>query len=344
MRSLPCRASVAANALKSRLRRASQLPSEAAARLTHALGPAWMGERPAIRSGTGNGEVNDVESFWNRHTVDTMRVWTPGASKRQLEWRFNQYPLFREFSGLWGDHDGQVLLDYGCGPGNDLVGFALYTGATKIIGIDVSHKALGLAADRLALHRVDPARIELIHSTETDPRVPLQDASVDYLQSQGVLHHTSDPKPILRELLRVLKPGGEACVMVYNRDSLWRHLYVAYQRTILDGDYAGLSLDEAFSRTTDGEDCPIARSYGGEEFTAECELAGFETRYLGGYLSRLELDLFSEQGEAAVNDERLGAEHRDFIRSLSSDDDGYPLHGGMHAGIGGTYRLRRPAS
>ena len=71
--------------------------------------------------------------------------------------------------------------------------------------------------------------------------------------------------------------------MVYNRDSIWRHLYVAYQRMVVDGDYSGLSIDEAFSRTTDGEDCPIARNYSGGDFVAECEAAGFEARYLGGY-------------------------------------------------------------
>src|SRR4051794_22721099 len=78
---------------------------------------------PKIQSPTG-GEITRVESYWGRHTVDTSKLWTRRASERQLEWRFAQYPLFREFSGLWGNHDGEVILDYGCGPGNDLTGFA----------------------------------------------------------------------------------------------------------------------------------------------------------------------------------------------------------------------------
>ena len=106
---------------------------------------------------------------------------------------FEQYPLFREFSGLWGDHDGEVLVDYGCGPGNDLVGFAIHTGARKIIGIDVSPKALGMAAERLALHRVDPTRVELIHKSDASAAIPLADASADYVQSQGVIHHAPTP-------------------------------------------------------------------------------------------------------------------------------------------------------
>ena len=47
---------------------------------------------------------------------------------------FDDYPLFREFAHPWGDHDGEVVLDYGCGPGNDVTGFLLHTKAKRVIG------------------------------------------------------------------------------------------------------------------------------------------------------------------------------------------------------------------
>ena len=75
-----------------------------------------------------------VEQYWTRHTVRAEHFKTKRASERNLEWRFGQYPLFREFSGLWGEHNGEVILDYGCGPGNDLTGFAIHTGARRLIG------------------------------------------------------------------------------------------------------------------------------------------------------------------------------------------------------------------
>ena len=59
--------------------------------------------------------------------------------------------------------------------------------------------------------------------------------------------------------------------MVYNRDSVWRHLYVAYERMILERTpFAGLDVDEAFTRTTDGAECPIARCYAGAECSPLC--------------------------------------------------------------------------
>jgi len=284
-----------------------------------------------------------VDEYWSRHTVRAPSFLTRRRSERYLKWRFDQYPLFRELTGLWGDHDGEAVLDYGCGPGNDLVGLALYTRAARIVGMDVSRTALGLAADRLALHRVDPGRVELVELSDSQPRVPLEDESVNYVQCLGVLHHTSEPDLILRELHRVLHPGGRACVMVYNRDSVWFHLYTAYERMVLEGAFPGLGVQEAFARNTDGPECPISRSYPAPGFAALCERAGFEARYLGGYLSRRELNSLAESRERAIADERLGREHRDFLRELTLDPSGYPMYRGLYAGIGGVYELRRAA-
>ena len=50
----------------------------------------------------------------------------------------------------------RTMLDYGCGPGDDLTGLALYSGAAQLIGLDVSATALGLTSRRLALHGVAP--------------------------------------------------------------------------------------------------------------------------------------------------------------------------------------------
>ncbi len=209
-----------------------------------------------------------VDQYWTRHTVRAERFRSRRASERNLEWRFEQYPLFREFSGLWGEHDGEVILDYGCGPGNDLVGYALYTGARRIVGVDVSPRALELARDRLALHGIDPERVELLQGSDASVAIPLDDASVDFVQSQGVLHHTSDPEAILRELHRVLRPGGRGLIMVYNRASLWFHLYTAYEKMIVEDAFPGLDVHEAFRRNTDGPECPISRSYPPAEWVA----------------------------------------------------------------------------
>jgi len=306
------------------------------------------GVAPVIKNlGTGNTTI--VDSFWSRHTMvgpQLAPIKTAYQSRKYLEWRSKQYPLFTELMQLYGEHDNEVVLDYGCGPANDLVGFLINTKAKKVIGIDVSMKALQFAGKRIALHRIPQERCELIAVSDSDDRIPLEDNSVDYIYCEGVLHHISDPQAKLREFYRILKLGGHACVMVYNADSIWLHLYVVYKQMILEGRFQDMDLLEAFARTTDTEDCPIARCYRPEEFLGLCENAGFNAVYVGGYFSGLELQLLWKYYSQAMNDERLGEEHRQFLRDLTvvsritlPGSKELLQYRGKYAGIGGVYKL-----
>jgi len=105
--------------------------------------------------------------------------------------------------------------------------------------------------------------------------------------------------------------------------------------------FPGLSLEEAFTRNTDGENCPISRYYISETFCEICHNAGFEAEFLGGYFSKWELDLLKDIGKEAIADKRLADVHKDFLTSLTYSDEEYPLYKGKYAGIGGVYKLRR---
>jgi SAM-dependent methyltransferase len=293
---------------------------------------------PAVREAVAAAPT-PVDRFWDEHTLNPRPFRSARESERHLEWRFAQYPLFRELMDLWGEHDGETILDYGCGPGDDVTGFLLYTRARRVIGMDVSPRALRLTRHRLALHRVDLDRVELVQTNDASATVPLPDASVDFVNCGGVLHHTSHPEAILGELRRVLRPGGRAHVMVYNRDSVFFHLFTAYVRMLLEGAFPGHPVEEAFRRNTDGPECPVSRAYRPAEFAALCESAGFEARFVGGYLSYWDVGSLEHLGRA-VADGRLADEHREFLARVDRDERGFPLHGGKHAGGGGVYRLR----
>lgn len=165
-------------------------------------------------------EANEVTNYWTKHTVQSTPFKNARESLKYVDWIDEQYPLYHEFMQLYLPFNNQVVLDYGCGPANDLVGFLHYSAAKKVIGVDVSEKALRLGSYRLGLHDFDPQRIELILITESIVGTPLEDASVDYIHSQGVLHHTTNPEGILGEFFRILKPGSQARIMVYNYFSI----------------------------------------------------------------------------------------------------------------------------
>jgi len=111
----------------------------------------------------------------------------------------------------------------------------------------------------------------------------------------GVLHHTSHPEALFREFHRRLKPGGESRVMVYNRESVWVHLFAAYEKFVIQNAFPGKDVYDIFHLTVDVEadgtgKCPVARCHNWKEFSSLCESNGFQTEYMGGYLSDVELN------------------------------------------------------
>jgi ubiquinone/menaquinone biosynthesis C-methylase UbiE len=286
-------------------------------------------------------DASPVDDYWNVRVVNDITFKTPQESEDYLEWRFREYPLFREFTGLWGDHAGETILDFGCGPGNDLVGLLLYSSPRKLIGVDVSRKALSLARKRLRLHGIDESSYELHRHTDRVTKLPIASESVDHINCQGVLHHTSEPSLLLREFGRVLTPSGRAVVMVYNRDSVYFHLYAAYMRMIVQGLFPGQSVEEAFARSTDGPECPISRAYRPDDFIALCESAGFSARFSGGYPAEAELTWMTEHLDDALASPLLAEPHKEFLREVTTDERGYPMYRGHHAGVGGVYHLSR---
>ena len=283
-----------------------------------------------------------VDDYWNHHTLHTRPFVSARESERYLRKRNADYPMFPELMDLYGDHAGEVVLDYGCGPGDDVTGFLLWSRARKVIGMDVSGKALGLLRHRLALHHVDLGRVELIRITDASGRIPLPDASVDWIQCGGVLHHTTHPLEIVKEFERVLKPGAEGRLMLYNRDSVMYHVWIAYAQLILHNAFPGLSVDEAFTKSTDGPDCPVSDAWAPDRALEMLREARLEGTFRGGYVSVLELDWLKRYGPRALMEPRLAEEHRLFISELRQDDQGLPVWQGRHAGIGGVYTIKRP--
>jgi SAM-dependent methyltransferase len=296
---------------------------------------AWAG--PPIRTKDGVA-ATDVEAYWNEHTVNSTSFRTARDSVRYLDRRSRQYPLFRRLMDIPGDHDGERVLDYGCGPGDDLVEFALGSRARELTGADTSETALRLAAARLSLHKEAAGRVELVHVPDGDVALPAEDGSFDFFQSAGVIHHSSDPQRIVRELRRVVRAGGRGRIMVYNRASIWFQLFVPYILQLRGETHAGLTVEAAFEKTTDGEDCPISRAYAPDDFVAMCRDAGFDATFLGGYFHRFELR-WMRSVRRALADNRLGAEHREFLLALERDGRGMPRYRGHTAGIGGCYAL-----
>jgi 2-polyprenyl-6-hydroxyphenyl methylase/3-demethylubiquinone-9 3-methyltransferase len=115
------------------------------------------------------------------------------------------------FDGFLRDVDltGKGFLDAGCGTG-EFTQMACARGGTTIaldIGARLVHKTLDRCRDAIGLVG-DLARL------------PFPAGTFDYVMCTEVIEHTASPRDSLRELCRVLRPGGTLILTVPNR--LWR--------------------------------------------------------------------------------------------------------------------------
>jgi arsenite methyltransferase len=100
---------------------------------------------------------------------------------------------------------GETVLDLGCGAGFDLFQAAALVGATgRAIGVDMTPAMLGRAQASAA--EMGLGHVELHESLIES--LPLADASVDVVISNGVLDLVPDKDAVLDEIDRVLRPGG----------------------------------------------------------------------------------------------------------------------------------------
>lgn len=274
------------------------------------------------------------KAYWTGHLVQVSRFKSRDESLSHFHWRNSQYPGYIELMPV-NAGDDLVVLDFGCGPGNDLVGFSEFSKPASLYGIDVSPKAIDHAKERLALHG---SKVFFQNCDERYTKIDLPDSSVDVIHSSGVLHHMTNPDLALQEFHRILKPGGKLQIMVYNQNSLWFHLKTAYQTQIIEQRFRNLTTSEAFEKTTDGEFCPIARCYEPREFLAIVEAVGFRGRHKGNSFSLIEAAIIPLIPHALM-DQRLSEQHRNFLGELTYNEKNYPIHAGQIAGINACFEF-----
>jgi len=100
---------------------------------------------------------------------------------------------------------GEYVLDLGCGAGSELLLAAQAVGpAGRVYGLDMTPQMLALAQQRVEAAALD--NVVLLSGLIED--LPLPDASVDVVISNCVINLSGDKPQVMRELFRVLVPGG----------------------------------------------------------------------------------------------------------------------------------------
>jgi SAM-dependent methyltransferase len=172
-----------------------------------------------------------VRCHIDTHTVDASAVADFG-----LQWReFDPYPelqalsyghLFGRFQLPRSYFSGKAVVDLGCGNGR-LGRFAIPQ-ARAYVGVELSEALLAFTVPVGTA-----AKVDLVRASIED--LPLEDCTADVVLCWGVLHHVHDPLAAVREMKRIVKPGGTILLYIYpdsyapreNLNRLFRHVDAA---------------------------------------------------------------------------------------------------------------------
>jgi ubiquinone/menaquinone biosynthesis C-methylase UbiE len=235
---------------------------------------------------------NRVRDFWQNHPCGTKFADAqPGSRlfyelveqhRYEKEWHIPEAAGFNQAKNL-------SVLEVGCGLGTDGAQFA--KAGADYTGIDLTEAAVDLAR-----HRFELFNLQGTFRIADAERLDFSDNSFDIVYSHGVLHHTPDTASAIREIHRVLKPGGRALVMLYHRDSYNYRVNISMLRRAgvhllrwnsgfklvhlltgepedslreharqLRSERAYLGEQEFLNQNTDGAGNPLARVYSRDE-------------------------------------------------------------------------------
>jgi len=183
--------------------------------------------------------------------------------------RHVEMPLLMRMGGRM---DGGRALEVGCGRGVGTELILKQSGADRVDAFDLDPYMVGLAKKRLQRFG-DRVRLSIGDVEHIDTEDGAYDAVFDF----GVIHHVPDWRNALREIHRVLKPGGrfygEEVLAKFIHDPLWRRILVHPMHDRFDHDRFAEALVAA------GFDLSVSRQLWGQFawFVANKPIDGFRS-------------------------------------------------------------------
>ncbi len=156
-------------------------------------------------------KLNDV--MRNGQTEDpVLREYERIAARYDRRWSFYVEATIRKMLRRLALRPGDKVLDVGCGTGALLQAVARAFPGVVLAGVDLSSEMLGVARSKIGCSvKLRQGRAETL---------PFESEAFDIVVSTSLLHYLRAPDDALREMKRVLKPGGQVIVSDWCDDYL----------------------------------------------------------------------------------------------------------------------------
>jgi SAM-dependent methyltransferase len=156
-----------------------------------------------------------VRAFWQANPCG-MKFGDAQPGTRQFYELVEAHRYTKEwhipFAADFQSARGLKVLEIGCGLGTD--GAQFVQAGADYTGVDLTEAAVDLSRKRFELFDLQ-GKFQTADAESLD----FEDESFDLVYSHGVLHHTPETGKAVREIHRILRPGGRAVVMLYHRGS-----------------------------------------------------------------------------------------------------------------------------
>jgi 2-polyprenyl-3-methyl-5-hydroxy-6-metoxy-1,4-benzoquinol methylase len=221
--------------------------------------------------------VQDVRAFWEKNPLWTGESQFAPGSKDFFE-EHSEIVIRDTLAGKLDPkifpHAGNrsAVLDLGCGPGFWTVQLG-QLGCRELWGADLTKNALELAKIRCGIYGITAN-----FRQENAECLSFEDNTFNHVNCLGVIHHTPDTASCVKEIARVLKPGGTATIAVYYRNAalrLWPQFrFLGKLLNKFGAKLKGRGRENIFAindvdeivRLYDGAENPIGKSYTRKQF------------------------------------------------------------------------------
>lgn len=198
----------------------------------------WWGENMCDLDAYIKGSENIERGTW-AYFRNTDRKWF----KWHHPWACTKFPIMHK----WLDFDelkGKKVLEIGCGVGTMFEQFAGM--GVEIHGLDINLPSCEMTWKRTDLFKLSGC----VYQGDAE-NLSFKDGTFDFVFTYGVLHHTSDIQQAFDEMYRVLKPGGQFFMMLYNKDSINFWWHIIFLHGILRGKLFKMTTKELTAARAD---------------------------------------------------------------------------------------------